>query len=437
MTTRAPVRALPASAWLLLGLLLLALLACGAGSPAARADDAPPAVRSPQPPAVPAPSASAEAPTPPLKGPPPLNAPPPSEPRPLERRWIDVEAPDRAARPGSVPCVPLVATPSCPCAPRDPCDDPRRGPIEWHDDFILAHSRLTLTPISPDTLGCGRSSLHVGLAWSNSFGWRQDVAGNDPAVRYFLIDGETRTFDVTATHGVSKDVDVALRLPLKWRGAGVLDSFIDAFHEAGSFLGFKDNFRSSFENDQYFVEGTLENGSTFDASDETGIGLGDVEASAKWRFVDGGRDGVSFAVKGIVTAPTGTAPFDVGGVNAGLEVAGVRRVGRAFDVYAGVGGTWFSETRYDGVGYEPVRGYAFVAIEWRPGSTWSFFVETDAATALISDIQLYDNEQWYLSFGAKIDLNASMRLELGFTENLQSQQTTADFGMQFGLEYRW
>ena len=124
-------------------------------------------------------------------------------------------------------------------------------------------------------------------------------------------------------------------------------------------------------------------------------------------------------------------------MNAGLQVVGAQRLGRAFDVFAGVGGTWFGETHYDGITYETWRGHGFVAVEWRPARTWSLILETDAGTALVSDIQKYDNQQWYLNLGAKIDLGPGTRLELGFLENLQSQQTTADFGVLFGIEHRW
>ncbi|MGH9362289.1 MAG: hypothetical protein ACRD2T_10260, partial [Thermoanaerobaculia bacterium] len=63
--------------------------------------------------------------------------------------------------------------------------EPRRGPLEVRDEFILAQPRLTLPPVSPDTLGEGGTSARLALHWGNSFGWDQS----------FFIDGETRTVD--------------------------------------------------------------------------------------------------------------------------------------------------------------------------------------------------------------------------------------------------
>ena len=84
------------------------------------------------------------------------------------------------------PCAPF--TPGAP-PPRDPCDprcDVRRGPIEVRDMYVLAQPRLTLPAMSPDTLGCGRSSVRAQFHWSNSFGWRQDVTGENPGIRFSI-----------------------------------------------------------------------------------------------------------------------------------------------------------------------------------------------------------------------------------------------------------
>src|SRR6185503_19615641 len=104
-----------------------------------------------------------------------------------------------------------------------PCYEPRRGPIEVRDAFLLAQPRLTLPAMSPDTLGCGRSSLRVGFMWSNTFGWRQSTTGEDPLIRFYMADGEARTVDATFLRGLTDDLDVGVRVPFHWRGAGVLD----------------------------------------------------------------------------------------------------------------------------------------------------------------------------------------------------------------------
>jgi hypothetical protein len=43
---------------------------------------------------------------------------------------------------------------------------------------------------------------------------------------------------------------------------------------------------------------------------------------------------------------------------------------------------------------------------------------------------------FYVHADVKVDLSSRTRLEVGITENIEDQQTTADFGMHFGLVVR-
>lgn len=328
-----------------------------------------------------------------------------------------------------------------PCAPRalDPCDprcDVRRGPIEVRDMYVLAQPRLTLPAVSPDTLGCGRSSLRAQFHWSNSFGWRQDVTGENPGVRFFLVDGETRTVDATFLHGVTDDLDLGVRVPYHWRGPGVLDEVIDAFHGLLPEL-FQDNKRDDFENDRYRVNGLLEDGSPFDADDETGAGLGNVEGIARWRFVDGGRDGLSVAAVARVTAPTGSAPFDTDGVEAGLQLVAARRLSARWDLFGGIGETWYEEPTYQGIRFAEWRTTLFVAAEWRFASRASLLLQLDYTGPLAADVANFAPDLLYAQVGVKVDVAPGTRVEIGFTENIVNQQTTADFGMWLGVEHVW
>ncbi len=323
-----------------------------------------------------------------------------------------------------------------PCAPRCPCDEePRRGPVEVRDPYLLAQPRLTLPAASPDTLGCGVTSVRVQFTLGSTFGWGQSESGETPADRQFLVDGESRTLEVVAMHGVTRDLDLGLRVPLQWRGAGFTDDIIDFFHELTSFVTM-DNKRKDFRTDAFRIEGRTYAGGTFDAGQDTGVGLGDVEAIGRWRFRDGGRDGTSAALVGRLTLPTGTGPFDPGGVGAGLQLVAARRIARAFDVFGGVGGTWFSDTHDLGITYEALRGHVFAALEWRPARTWSVVFETDYATGLVEDVVRFSPDHWVLNLSAKIDLRDDLRLELGFTENLLNQQSTVDVAGYVGFELR-
>lgn|GEM_PF-1586027 len=321
---------------------------------------------------------------------------------------------------------------------REPRPTPRlrRGPVEERDEWILAQPRLTMPPLSPDPVGCGRWRVRLAAHRGNDFGWTQTSTGELPAGgdRRFLVDGEHQTTEASVRYGVSPTLDVAVRLPVHWRGAGFMDGPIDVFHEALAWAGVKDNKRPDFDNDRYRVEGRSAAGVPFSWSDDDGAGLGNVELAGHWAFA-GAQPCArwTWAAVGRVTLPTATGVYAVGGVDLGAQLVTAARLAADWDLYLGAGGTWFSEPEIDGVRYEQLRGSGFAALEWHPAPTWSLIVTLQASSNLITNIALYPAFQSYLDLAVKLDVSRCWQVELGLTENLADQQSTSDFGVYVGL----
>jgi Protein of unknown function (DUF3187) len=307
-----------------------------------------------------------------------------------------------------------------------------QSPLEIRDEHVLAQGRLTLPATSPDPVGAGVTRLRLSYLWGNSFSWTQDRAGETPTDRRFLIDGETRTLDLTFTHGLGADADIALRLPLRWRGGGSLDGFIDAWHRTFAFLGIEDGGRPSFRRDAFRVEGIATAEQAFSWNDDTGTGLGNVELAGRWRFH---ADTSSVALVGRVSLPTATDPF-VDFLGGGLQLVMRRPLGRAWDLHGGVGGTIEGDTRVAGVTYERTRAHAFAAVVFRPWRPVSLSVETGVASRLVADIDSYPGLHWLINAGLKVALSPRALLEVGMTENLMNQLSTTDFALYFAISAR-
>ncbi len=328
-------------------------------------------------------------------------------------------------------CCVLVFAASALPAQEKPESDPRRGPAEIHDEHLLAQPRLTLTATSPDTLGRGRWSLGVSFLWSNSFSWAQDRPGESPVDRRFLIDGEARTMGLSYVRGLSDRLDLSFRVPLSWRGGGVLDGLIDSWHRV---FQLPDGDRPRFRRNAFRVEGVARSGQTFSWSGNTGFGLGDVEIGARFRLRAEGRDGWSLALAPRLSLPTGTGPFDGNGLTFGLQGLAAKRLGRPFDLTLGAGATAGDAENVRGIGYVRYRGEAFVALEWRPSRRWSLVGDSGVATRLIDNIDSYPALHWIANLYALLDLSRRTRLELGFSENIMSQRSTPDFALHLGLK---
>jgi hypothetical protein len=313
----------------------------------------------------------------------------------------------------------------------DPPPPTRVGPTEIRDEQVLAQPRLTLPATTPDTLGAGQTTFRASVLWSNSFGWTQDRPGEHPLDRRFLIDGETATLDLTLTHGFRDDLDAGFRLALPWRGGGILDGLIDAWHRI---FNLPNGNRPDFLTDAFRVEGVTVNQQPFSWNDEKGLGFGAAEAFARWRFHDGGDWTSSLVAR--VDVPTATGPFAGNGPGLGLQWVSARRVARSFDVFLGVGGTTQPSGPVRGVGYEPRRAHGFLALEWRPARKLSLAAESDIASRLIRNIDRYPGVHWIINGELRVSLSPKALLELGFTENFISQIATTDFALQFGLKIR-
>src|SRR4029079_10509904 len=169
---------------------------------------------------------------------------------------------------------------------------------------LLAQPRLTLPSISPDCLPKGRTDLRLDLDWGNDFGWNQDAPGEAPRDRRFLVDGEHRTLALQARRGLRQGLDLSVRLPVEWRGGGVLDGVIDWFHRV---TGFPGNGRNSFLSDGLRVTGRDESRQTVEWSGE-GMGLGRLELQARRPAFGAGSSAARAAFVGTLALPTATGP---------------------------------------------------------------------------------------------------------------------------------
>jgi hypothetical protein len=296
------------------------------------------------------------------------------------------------------------------------------------DEFLLAQIRLSLPAEAAEVLPAGRSSWRIRVDWGNDFARDQDLAGEAPRDRRFLVDGEHLSLDVEWRRGLGGRWDAGLRLPLRWRGGGQLDPLIDGFHRFTGALGLPDNDRSRFRQGLFRVEGRSAAGEALRLEGEGG-GLGNLELE--------GRAGLGrrLAIVGRVLLPTGTGPFDAEGVGLGLQLVAGASAGR-FVLNGGLGGSYESDDDVQGFRYARGRAHGFGAADLRLSRRLSAIVETTVASRLVANVERYPGLVWYLALGARFDLDSGLSLEGGFTENIADQQATSDISFQLALVRR-
>ncbi len=308
-------------------------------------------------------------------------------------------------------------------------EEPRRGPFEIRDGWLLAQTRLTLPALSPDIARRGRTWFRLEGGWGNDFGWRKGaISAQDPR---FLIDGEHRSAVLAASHGLGRGLAVEARLPLLWRGAGVLDGVIDWWHGA---TGLPDNGRPLFPTDRFVAEGRDEQFRQVRWTGQPGTGLGNGELALLSSF--GRRDGWGFVTALRATLPTASGPFQARAPDLGLQAAAAHPLTARADVFFGVGAVRFAETERDGLRYPRLRTQGFLALEARPLRRLSAVAQVEVASRLLTDVAAYPGFTAYLTFGLKADLGHGYGLDFGVVEGLIGLQGTTDFGISLGMTKR-
>jgi hypothetical protein len=301
----------------------------------------------------------------------------------------------------------------------------RRGPLDIREEFLLAQQRLTLPAVSPDPLEPGATHLRVGADWGSDWALR----GPQGDLSY-LVDGEHRTLAVEVRRGVTRRLTLGARVPLHWRGSGMLDGVIDWWHRLS---GLPDNDRFLYPTDRFRVEGRDRDGRPLAFTGRPGTGLGNLELSALWS-VRPNPAGAALSLVARGDVPTGSGPYASAGAHAGLQAVAAVPAGDAIDVYSGLGVTLATGDERDGIQYEKQRLHGFLVLEWRPVLRLSLLAEANGSSRLVTNVSRYKPFQLYLRIGAKLDLGPRTRLEGGFVEGLSIQNTT-DFGVQSAVRF--
>jgi hypothetical protein len=298
-----------------------------------------------------------------------------------------------------------------------------RGPLPIRDSMPLAAMRLALHPFSPETAAVGEPVGRVEVTWGNTF------LDHDSAT----VDAEVARAAIEIRDGVTDYVDAGIEIPLVYRGGGVLDGVANFMHDAFSF---PDGGRSAAPDDRYLIAVEKKSGALSEPDEDWG--LGDVIVSSKANLADG-SDGSGFgiAILGETRIPTANDDLGADGFDVGVTGAISTRPIDGFVVYGGLGGTWFPDDRHQGLRYEPLRGYGFLAVEWEALEWASLLLQGDVASPLLDGPDSIDGWQSYVHMGAAIDVTEELRLELAFVENLEDQDATADFALFAALGFRF
>lgn len=301
-------------------------------------------------------------------------------------------------------------------APAAAADDPLR--VRDQNPLL----RGIYLPLPAPTMAEGDGwQVTTGVHWSNTA--NIDVAPNEQLV----VDAEA----VELEFGVARAAGAwrfRAGVPVIWRGAGTLDSFIDSWHD---FFGLPEGNRPNLPKDAYDVRYARAGRPTVVVEDGTAIGDLHLEAG---RVLVTSERGELVGWAG-AELPTGSESKSTG--NGGVDFAGWLSgrvaLGERVDLSGQAG-----VVAPGGDGPVPsadVAGFGTLALGWRIVDSFTAIAQLDVHSSLADDTSLeFLEEAVVLTLGGRIRLDSGAAFEAGVSEDVLADNSP---DVVFHVGWRW
>ena len=297
-----------------------------------------------------------------------------------------------------------------------------RGPVELGNQYFIAVNHLSITPSSPEVAKKGTHQINALFSWTNSVSETEDV----------LFDAESRVVNLDYRYSLSDNWELGVDLPLIWRGGGVLDGFIDSWHE---FFGFPEGDRNDVEDDQFNLIGRSDDGTVF-ANRDDGFGIGDISPSAKYLISSGSEYAPALSLKSKLRLPTGSSKYGGESVDLSLQLLASKGFGD-FYIYGGVGYLLFLDDETKRIPFRTNNFHGSIHLEYQLFDSTSLLLGGNMLSHPLKDVRTQLSYQAYLDAAVVVDVSEVTRLEFMLRENLVSDDSSVDVSFVFGIRNRF
>jgi hypothetical protein len=249
--------------------------------------------------------------------------------------------------------------------------------------------------------------------------------------------------------GLFERFELGVTLPYEWRGGGVLDGFIEGFHDTFGLPGMD---RDRRPRDRFLVAGLEQDGSLF-ALEHHDDGLGDLILEPRALLLEGDDVLPALAVTLRLRLPTARSSFETSrSVDVSLALDASKRLGRLpLIVYATLAYTAYGDDEVDRLEQTAHRVFFSAGFEWEI-TPWLSFVthvwieshrerelyEDPPAAPGVGEADLpYGNYVTYVAAGFKLEPLPGLLVDVGLLENIIDPETTSDFAFLGNVAYRF
>lgn len=301
----------------------------------------------------------------------------------------------------------------------------RMGPLGVRGHSLFQLSTIDFTPDAPVSIPDGEWELHTSITWLNVFNYQSET---------YLIDGEFVRAAATLWYGITDRWQVALTVPVEYIGGGLMDSFIEGFHD---FAGLDQGGRREFDRDGFRIGVAGEDGILDWRPSDSGSRLGDVTIALRHRAIDAtpGAPGFSFGFK--LKFPTSADSDFYESHNLGLGVdANLFYPVDDWFFYLGFSAAMIGDAEVIGEPLEPFQVSFLAAIERKIDDDFSVVAQILTQSPIARTFHEFAEWSTELSLGVKIRLLDNVTFQCALLENLFRFDNSADFGVHVGFVLR-
>lgn len=302
-----------------------------------------------------------------------------------------------------------------------------RGPLTLRGQSAFQFLRLSLIPVGVEPLPAGSWLVSATTTWTNRWAWKNNK---------YLVDAEVLRVGFAATYGLTDWLGLRIEVPFCLRGGGVMDGFIQGFHDA---FGLGQAGRDEFPKDHFQIILWRKNGTQFALTEnDSGIGLEDMILSSQVRLTEGGPYLPQTMVVLHLKLPSGDQSdlYGSGSVDGGVSVLLAKRIWKFFG-YVSAQYTRFGGKEIAGIPMREHQISVLTALEYPWCDRVSLVVQELVNTGAARDFYQFSEASHEITFGAKVETIAGTVFELGLIENLFRFDNSPDFGVHFGLSRRF
>lgn len=312
-------------------------------------------------------------------------------------------------------CVTIISSSSLAIA------DNQTSPAPIRDLYPLTSMHYTSTPRSAYLTPVGDSTLTTSFIWSNTNAIRPG----------YTIDAETRELRLSLRHGITQNTEVFFELPVLYRGGGMLDSFIDSWH---NFWNLPRGRRKRVNDDSFQIVGETDSGERFSLEND-GTGPGNSVIGLSRRLFT--NNNTTLLVNGttLLSLPTSLNSLGHSGVDSFTTIHATYTGFNNWSFHMGAGLLFIGDTEVSKIQYKRWRGEHFASMLYSISESLTVGSSATYSSEIVENIKNHPDYSAFVDFEASLQISKKCSVQIAIREELVSGNGSQDVGLFTSVNY--